>query len=237
MDHEEAVEKKLEANLGVDRAKLLKRVAVGGAALSLPAFLSAQEALAAPSRSGRSSAGGGGNYPNHPKWKFAFINHVTTNPFFVPTQYGAVGRQRARQRATYTWTRLDEGRRRRDDQRLQRGDQRQGGRHRRLRRRQGRFEAPIKRALGKGIPVVAYNADGASGGPKARMAYIGQALYDSGFAMGERIATLVPEGRRRHLHRHAGRAQHPAAHRRCARRDQAVRQADQRRRRSRPTPT
>src|SRR6201991_2825532 len=26
--------------------------------------------------------------PSHPKWKFVFVNHVTTNPFFVPTQYG-----------------------------------------------------------------------------------------------------------------------------------------------------
>ena len=26
--------------------------------------------------------------PAHPKWKFVFVNHVTTNPFFVPTQYG-----------------------------------------------------------------------------------------------------------------------------------------------------
>jgi simple sugar transport system substrate-binding protein len=56
------------------------------------------------------------------------------------------------------------------------------------------FEAPIKNALKKGIPVVAYNADGARGGPKARMAYIGQALYESGFAMGQRIAGLVPKG-------------------------------------------
>ena len=56
------------------------------------------------------------------------------------------------------------------------------------------FEAPIKQALAKGIPVVSYNADGASAGTKARMAYIGQALYESGFAMGQRIATLVPKG-------------------------------------------
>ena len=25
---------------------------------------------------------------SHPKWKFVFVNHVTTNPFFVPTIYG-----------------------------------------------------------------------------------------------------------------------------------------------------
>ena len=65
---------------GLDRASLLKRIGVGGAALSLPALLQAQKAM------GATAAGGGGNYPSHPKWKFAFINHVTTNPFFVPTQ-------------------------------------------------------------------------------------------------------------------------------------------------------
>src|SRR5207302_6383659 len=51
-----------------------------------------------------------------------------------------------------------------------------------------------KRALAARIPVVSYNADGARTGAHARMAYIGQALYDSGFAMGERIATIVPKG-------------------------------------------
>lgn len=29
-----------------------------------------------------------GQLPTHPKWKFVAICHVTTNPFFVPTQYG-----------------------------------------------------------------------------------------------------------------------------------------------------
>ena len=57
--------------------------AAGGAALSVPALLKAQDAF------GAANGGSNGNYPNHPKWKFVFINHVTTNPFFVPTQYGA----------------------------------------------------------------------------------------------------------------------------------------------------
>ena len=42
--------------------------------------------------------------------------------------------------------------------------------------------------------MLAYNADGARAGAKARMAYIGQALYESGFAMGQRIVELVPKG-------------------------------------------
>src|SRR5271154_4640039 len=27
-------------------------------------------------------------FPSLPRWRFVFVNHVTTNPFFVPTQYG-----------------------------------------------------------------------------------------------------------------------------------------------------
>ena len=34
-------------------------------------------------------AAGAGNFPKTPKWKFVFVCHVTTNPFFTPTQYGA----------------------------------------------------------------------------------------------------------------------------------------------------
>src|SRR5262245_62647720 len=41
------------------------------------------------------------------------------------------------------------------------------------------FEAPIRRALSKGIPVVSYNADGARGGAKARLASIGMDPYAS----------------------------------------------------------
>jgi simple sugar transport system substrate-binding protein len=172
---------------GIDRGALLRRLAVGGAAVSLPALASAEAAF------GASNAGGGGNYPAHPKFKFAFINHVTTNPFFVPTQYGAADAC-ALVKCTYTWggsTKADVGEMlnafnaaisaKADGIAIAVVDK-------------AAFEAPIKRALAKGIPVVSYNADGARGGAKARMAYIGQALYESGFAMGERIATLVPKG-------------------------------------------
>jgi simple sugar transport system substrate-binding protein len=29
-------------------------------------------------------AAGEGPFPPHPRWKFVFVNHVTSNPFFVP---------------------------------------------------------------------------------------------------------------------------------------------------------
>ncbi|MGH7084467.1 MAG: sugar ABC transporter substrate-binding protein, partial [Acetobacteraceae bacterium] len=37
---------------------------------------------------GTARAAGTGPFPEHPKWRFVFVNHVTTNSFFVPTQYG-----------------------------------------------------------------------------------------------------------------------------------------------------
>jgi simple sugar transport system substrate-binding protein len=178
----------VEAGGGVDRAALIRRIAAGGAALSIPALLAAKDAIAAPAR-----PGAGGSYPNHPKWKFAFINHVTTNPFFVPTQYGAADAA-ALINVGYTWG---------GSEKADVGEMLNAFNAAISAKAAGiavavvdakAFEAPIKRALSKGIPVVSYNADGARTGTHARMAYIGQALYDSGFAMGQRIATLVPKG-------------------------------------------
>ena len=86
-----------EEQHGMDRSTLLKRLAVGGAALSVPTLAAAQSALAAP------EAATANVFPKHPKWKFAFINHVTTNPFFVPTQYGAADAC-ALVKCRYQWT-------------------------------------------------------------------------------------------------------------------------------------
>ena len=52
------------------------------------------------------------------------------------------------------------------------------------------FNGPTNRALGKGIPVLSYNADA----PNKRLAYIGQDLYLSGYNMGQRIVDLVGSG-------------------------------------------
>ena len=160
----------LEEQHGMDRSTLLKRLAVGGAALSVPTLAAAQSALAAP------EAATANVFPKHPKWRFAFINHVTTNPFFVPTQYGAADAAKLTD-TTYTWsgsTKADVGEMinafnaaisaKADGIAVCVVDK-------------GAFEAPIKRAL-----------------RKARMAYIGQDLYVSGFEMGKRIVELVPSG-------------------------------------------
>ena len=118
-----------------------------------------------------------------------FVNHVTTNPFFVPTQYG-IEDASALLGTTFQWT---------------------GSETSDIPEMVDAFEAaiagnadgiavalvdleafndPIDRALAAGIPVVSYNADA----PNNRMAYVGQDLYGSGFAMGKRIVELVGEG-------------------------------------------
>ena len=66
-------------------------LAGGAGALALPAW--ASDALAAEA----------GKYPSHPKWRFVFVNHVTTNPFFVPTRYGAEDAG-TMTKTTYQWT-------------------------------------------------------------------------------------------------------------------------------------
>jgi simple sugar transport system substrate-binding protein len=174
----------------MDRGSLLKRIAVGGAALSVPSLMAAEAALGSPAALAEAAAA---VWPKHPKWKFAFINHVTTNPFFVPTQYGAADAAKMLD-VSYTWggsTKADVGEMinafnaaitaKADGIAVCVVDK-------------AAFEAPIKRAMARGIPVVAYNADGARTGAKARQAYIGQDLYVSGFEMGKRIVEQVPRG-------------------------------------------
>ena len=55
------------------------------------------------------------------------------------------------------------------------------------------FDEPIKRALARGIPVVAFNND-QPGSP--RMAFMGQGEYEAGVAVGATLKKLIPKGSR-----------------------------------------
>jgi simple sugar transport system substrate-binding protein len=71
---------------GFDRRSFLRRTALTGiAAGSVGSILSACGSSASSSGSGGSAS----VFGSHPGYKFVFVNHVTTNPFFTPTQYGA----------------------------------------------------------------------------------------------------------------------------------------------------
>src|SRR3982074_3458621 len=79
---DEAIER-LDMKDGPTRRRLLS----GAGIVSVSAAASGRLA-ACPSSSPAAAAGTVGNFPKTPSWQFWFVNHVTTNPFFVPTQYG-----------------------------------------------------------------------------------------------------------------------------------------------------
>ena len=161
----------------LDRARLLRSLGVGAAALALPAA----------ARAGGTS----GFVEPHPRWRFVFVNHAITNPFFVPTRYGIQDACR-HYGVSYEWR----GSRRSDVGEMVKAMRRaiDGRAHgiavsvidRRA------FNNPTAEALRRGIPVVSYNADGGVG--NRRLAYIGQDLYQSGLKFGARIVELVQAG-------------------------------------------
>jgi simple sugar transport system substrate-binding protein len=159
-----------------------RRAALGGGAGALAAYMlsPAAQALAASS---------GSLFGSQKKYHFVFVNHVTTNAFFTPTIYGIADACNLLG-CTYTWT---------------------GSETSNVPQMVTAFNSAITAgadgiacamidphaftplvatALGKGIPVLSYNADE----PNGRLAYIGQDLFVSGQAMGAKIRQLVPSG-------------------------------------------
>src|SRR5207247_8626932 len=74
---------------GPTRRKLLTGTGLVSATAAASALLAACSSTSSSGSSSTSPASSAaGNFPTTPPWKFTFVNHVTTNPFFVPTQYG-----------------------------------------------------------------------------------------------------------------------------------------------------
>jgi simple sugar transport system substrate-binding protein len=134
--------------------------------------------------------GGGGVFAQTSKLKFVLVNHVTTNPFFVPTKYGAEDACKLLG-CSYQWTGSETSNVNEMVNAMNTAIT--GGAN-------GigvclidkkAFNAPTDAALKAKIPVVAYNADEESNN---RLCYIGQDLFVSGQQMGERIKSLVGSG-------------------------------------------
>ena len=171
------------------RREVLRTLGITAAAGLLVSCGGDDDDDAADDDGGGGGGGVGGNFPDTPEWNFVFINHVTTNPFFVPTQYG-IEDASALLGTKFQWT----GSERADNAEMVNAFEAAIAAN-----ADGiavaivdleAFNDPIERALAAGIPVVSYNADAAN----ARLAYIGQDLYGSGFEMGKRIVELVGEG-------------------------------------------
>ena len=122
-------------------------------------------------------------------YKFTFVNHVTTNPFFTPTQYGAedactfFG-------TSYQWT---------GSQTAVVAEMVSAMQTAIADKVDGiavclvdaeAFNQPTDDALSVGIPVIGYNADT----PNARLAYVGQSLYQSGYNIAQKWLPMVKPG-------------------------------------------
>ncbi|MEQ4207610.1 sugar ABC transporter substrate-binding protein [Actinopolymorpha sp. B9G3] len=171
-----------------------RRLLTGGGLVSASLAASALLAACGPDNGSQAGAAGVGDFPATPKWKFVFVNHVTTNPFFVPTQYGAADAC-ALLGCDYQWT---------GSKTSVVGEMVNATNAAISAKADGiavsvvdvnAFAGPVDKALDAGIPVVSYNADGSAEDPGTnRLAYIGQDLFTSGVQLGERIAELVSEG-------------------------------------------
>jgi len=182
-----------EAVETLDLSPFTRRRLLAGTGL-VSASLAASALLAACSDDKPTATGAVGNFPSTPKWKFVFVCHVTTNPFFTPTQYGAEDACKLLG-AEFQWTgsinsvvaeMVDATNTaisaRADGIALAVVDK-------------AAFRGPVDRALEAGIPVVSYNADGAREDVGTnRLAYIGQGLYESGYALGQRALTKIDSG-------------------------------------------
>jgi simple sugar transport system substrate-binding protein len=192
---DEAIET-LNMKDGPTRRKLLTGTGLVSATAAASALLAACSSTSSPS-SASTAAATAGNFPKTPAWQFWFVNHVYSNPFFVPTQYGFQDAAALLHIPTPKWggsastssvpemvSFLDSA-----------IAAKANGIATTVISSTG-FTAPVSKAMDSGIPVVSYNADGTvtKGVPDIgtnRLCYVGQALYQSGQAMGNRIKTLI----------------------------------------------
>jgi simple sugar transport system substrate-binding protein len=197
---DEAIQK-LNMKDGPSRRKLLAGTGLVSATAAASALLAACSSNSTSTESVTQSgaAAVAGNFPKTPAWKFYFVNHVTTNAFFTPTQYGMADAAALLGLPGPVW----------------------GGSNNSVISQMvanfdtavaagasgialaaisaTAFTAPVASAMSKGIPVVTYNADGVyvSGKPVIgtnRLCYVGQSLYSSGQSMGEQIKQVLPSG-------------------------------------------
>jgi len=127
--------------------------------------------------------------PKH-GYKFVFVNHVTTNPFFTPTQYGAADAC-GLLGCSYQWTGSQNSIVSEMVRAVQTAIAGNADGIAVCLIDQQAFNAPVSSAISKGIPVIAYNADVPT---NARFGYIGQDLFASGQQMGNHIVASVPAG-------------------------------------------
>jgi simple sugar transport system substrate-binding protein len=141
------------------------------------------------SSSAQSGTPATGVFGEQEKMKFTFVNHVTTNPFFVPTRYGAEDACKLLG-CDYQWTGSESANVNEMVNALNSAVSAKVDGIAVCLVDLKAFNGPVQKALDADIPVLGYNADA----PNERLSYIGQDLFVSGQEMGKRIVDLVGEG-------------------------------------------
>ncbi|HEY7143207.1 MAG TPA: substrate-binding domain-containing protein [Streptosporangiaceae bacterium] len=189
---EEAIET-LNMKDGLARRRLLSGAGLVSASAAASALLAACSSSGSSASDSKNAAG---DFPKTPAWRFTFVNHVTDNSFFTPTQYGFsdcaallgldkpawTGATSTQPTVPTMLTALNSATAANSPgiaTTVVSGTA---------------FTSPINKALAAGIPVVTYNANGATNNPTNGLAYVGQELYVSGQEVGARIAAAMPRG-------------------------------------------
>ena len=176
-----------EPIVGTSRRGILKQLMAGGGVAATASLLAA-----CTSGHNASASSGTGNFASTPKWKFVFVNHVTTNSFFAPTRYGLEDAASLLGISTPQWTGSEHGVVSEMVSAFQTAISGGADGIAVALTDSNAFIEPTKAALAAGIPVVAYNATAPGNYP---LSYVGQDLYQSGVLMGQRIAQSVTSGK------------------------------------------
>jgi simple sugar transport system substrate-binding protein len=193
---DEAIET-LNMKDGTTRRKLLKGTGLVSATAAASALLAA--CSSSSSTAGAAAAKDtAGNFPKTPAWQFWFVNHVTTNSFFGPTQYGFADCAALLDIPVPKWTGSTNSVASQMVAQINAAVSAKAAGIATTLIDASSFTTPVANAMSAGIPVLSYNADGlvsktgvADIGTN-RLAYVGQALFTSGQQLGVRIKSLIP---------------------------------------------
>src|ERR1700685_1610898 len=185
----------LDMRDGPTRRRLLQGTGLVSATAAASALLAACGSSPGKASAAKAVAG---NFPKAPAWQFWFVNHVTTNTFFTPTQYGFADAAAILDIPVPKWTGSTNSVASQMVAQINAAVSAKAAGIATTLINSSSFTTPVANAMSAGIPVLSYNADGVvskSGVADIgtnRLAYVGQALFTSGQQLGERIKQLVP---------------------------------------------
>src|SRR5271170_7881872 len=195
---DEAIET-LNMKDGPTRRKLIKGTGLVSATAAASALLAACSSNSS-STAAAATKSTAGNFPKTPSWQFWFVNHVTTNSFFVPTQYGMADAAALLDLPGPKWTGSTTSVASQMVAQIDAAISAKAAGIATTLINSSSFTTPVANAMSAGIPVLSYNADGlvskagvADIGTN-RLAYVGQALFTSGQELGQRIKSMTSPG-------------------------------------------